>query len=59
LGGDFDGAVTTRFDAGGLVHITQALIDAGFSESEIAAVMGGNAVRVIKQGIAPAFISRQ
>ncbi len=53
LGSDFDGATTTRIDTGGLVHITQALIDIGFTESEIRAVMGGNAVRVLRQGLVP------
>ncbi len=53
LGSDFDGAVTTRFDASQIVQVTQALIDIGFTEAEIRAVMGGNALRIIKQGIEP------
>ena len=53
LGSDFDGAVTTRFDASGLAQITQALIDTGFTEAEIRAVMGLNALRVIKAGLVP------
>ena len=53
LGSDFDGAVTTRFDTSGIVQITQALMDAGFTEAEIRAVMGLNALRVIKQGLVP------
>tara|TARA_R110000824_G_scaffold3839_8_gene18370 strand:+ start:3701 stop:4936 length:1236 start_codon:yes stop_codon:yes gene_type:complete len=53
LGSDFDGAVTTRFDTSGVVQITQALLDAGFSEAEIRAVMGLNALRVIKAGMEP------
>lgn len=53
LGSDFDGAVTTRFDASGIVQITQALMDAGFTEAEIRAVMGLNALRVIKAGLVP------
>ena len=53
LGSDFDGTVTTRFDTAGLVHVTQALIDEGFSEDEIRAVMGGNAIRVIRSGLIP------
>ena len=51
--GYWDGAVTTRFDTGGLVHITQALIEAGFTEGEIRAVMGLNALRIIKAGLVP------
>ena len=42
LGSDFDGATTTPFDTTGLVQITQGLLDAGFSEQQIAAIMGGN-----------------
>ncbi len=53
LGSDFDGSVTTRFDTGQLVQVTQALMVAGFTESEIRAAMGGNALRVIGAGIVP------
>lgn len=49
LGSDFDGAVTTRFDTTRLDAITQALIDAGFSDADIAKVMGGNVFRVLMQ----------
>ena len=42
LGSDYDGATTVPFDTTGLVQITQGLLEAGFSESEIAAIMGGN-----------------
>ena len=53
LGSDYDGSVTVRFDTAGLVHVTQALMDAGFTEEEIRAVMGENAIRVIAQGLVP------
>lgn len=53
LGSDFDGATTTRFDTSGLVQITQALLDEGFAPDEVRAVMGGNALRVIRAGIVP------
>lgn len=53
LGSDYDGATTVRFDTAGLVHVTQALIDAGFSDEEIAKVMGGNALRVLSAGLVP------
>lgn len=49
LGSDFDGAVTTRFDTTRLDAITQGLIDAGFSDADIAKVMGGNVFRVLMQ----------
>jgi microsomal dipeptidase-like Zn-dependent dipeptidase len=48
LGSDFDGAVTTGFDTAGLAHVTQALIDRGFSDEEIAKVMGGNLLRLLQ-----------
>ncbi len=53
LGSDYDGATTVRFDTSKLVQVTQALIDAGFSDDEIRAAMGGNAVRVLKAGLVP------
>jgi microsomal dipeptidase-like Zn-dependent dipeptidase len=53
LGSDYDGAVTVRFDTANLVHVTQALMDEGFSEAEIRAAMGGNALRVLTQGLVP------
>ena len=52
LGSDYDGATTVRFDTSKLVQVTQALIDAGFSDDEIRAAMGGNAIRVLRAGIA-------
>jgi microsomal dipeptidase-like Zn-dependent dipeptidase len=48
LGSDFDGAVTTPFDTSGLAQVTQALLDAGLDDEQIAAVMGGNALRVLR-----------
>ena len=45
LGSDYDGTVTTVFDASELPALTQALMDAGLDESAIRAVMGENAVR--------------
>lgn len=53
LGSDYDGATTVRFDTSKLVQVTQALIDAGFSDDEIRAAMGGNAVRVLGAGLVP------
>jgi microsomal dipeptidase-like Zn-dependent dipeptidase len=53
LGSDYDGATTVRFDTSKLVQVTQALIDAGFTDAEIRAAMGGNAVRVLRAGIVP------
>jgi membrane dipeptidase len=48
LGSDFDGATKTAFDTTGLVHITQGLLEAGFSEGDVAAIMGGNVLRLLQ-----------
>ena len=53
LGSDYDGATTVRFDTSQLVQVTQALMDEGFTEAEIRATMGGNALRVIRAGLVP------
>lgn len=53
LGTDFDGAITAGYDVSHLDLITQALIDQGFSDSDIAKVMGGNVVRVMRQRLPP------
>ena len=53
LGSDFDGATTTPFDTAGLAHVTQALIDEGFTDADIAKVMGGNVLRVLKAVLPP------
>jgi membrane dipeptidase len=53
LGSDFDGAVTTGFDVSQLVVVTQALKDRGFTDEEVAKVMGGNVLRVLRAGMVP------
>lgn len=53
LGSDFDGAVPVPFDATGMVQITDALLDAGFTDDEVAMVMGGNAIRVLAETLPP------
>jgi membrane dipeptidase len=47
LGSDFDGAVTTPFDASGWSLLTDALLQEGFSQQEIRKIMGENVVRVL------------
>ena len=54
LGSDFDGGTTVAFDASQIAAVTQALLDAGFAEDDIRKVMGGNVLRVLRAGIAPA-----
>jgi microsomal dipeptidase-like Zn-dependent dipeptidase len=49
LGTDFDGTVTVPFDATGLPHLTDALLEAGFSPDEIQKIMGGNVERVLRR----------
>ena len=49
LGSDFDGAVVVPFDATGLVKITEALMDEGYSDSEIELIMGGNVFRLLRE----------
>jgi microsomal dipeptidase-like Zn-dependent dipeptidase len=51
LGSDFDGATTTVFDTTGWPVLTEALIADGFSEQEIAAILGGNVLRVLRQAL--------
>ncbi len=47
LGSDFDGTVVTPLDAAGLPELTDALLRGGFSEAEVAQVMGGNVRRLL------------
>jgi microsomal dipeptidase-like Zn-dependent dipeptidase len=42
LGSDYDGATAVLVDTGELAALTQAMLDAGFTEAEIRAVMGEN-----------------
>jgi membrane dipeptidase len=53
LGSDFDGAVTEPFDTTGLVEITEAMLDAGYSEPEIRMIMGDNVVKFLKENLPP------
>ncbi|MGB3500218.1 MAG: membrane dipeptidase [Mesorhizobium sp.] len=50
-GSDFDGAVTTPFDASGMAVLTEALIETGLSDADIGAVMGGNQVRFLMENL--------
>jgi len=51
LGSDWDGTVSVPFDAAGLVELTDALLAAGFSDEDVARVMGGNAVRLLSAAL--------
>jgi membrane dipeptidase len=47
LGSDFDGGVETPFDATGLVHIVDELLELGMSEHTIELIMGENVKRFL------------
>ncbi|HWS86333.1 MAG TPA: dipeptidase [Pyrinomonadaceae bacterium] len=49
LGSDFDGAVTEPFDTTGVVLITDALLEEGFTEEEVGLLMGGNVFRLLAE----------
>jgi membrane dipeptidase len=51
LGSDFDGAVKTPFDTTGLVEITDAMLEAGYSEQDIRMIMGENVVRFLQANL--------
>jgi membrane dipeptidase len=51
LGSDFDGAVTTPFDTTGLAEITDAMLEAGYSEQEIRMIMGENVMRFLQANL--------
>lgn len=51
LGSDYDGAILASFDASELVQVTQALMDEGFSESEIRKIMGGNLLEFLLRNL--------
>ena len=44
LGSDYDGTITTRFDASEYAVLTDRLLDAGLGEADIRAVMGENLI---------------
>ncbi len=51
LGSDYDGATSVRLDTSELAILTQNMMDQGFSEAEIRAVMGGNAARFFLENL--------
>jgi membrane dipeptidase len=51
LGSDYDGAVSAPFDTAGLVELTDALLAAGFSETEIRKIAGENTLRVLRANL--------
>ncbi len=51
LGSDFDGATTAPFDTTGLIEITDAMLEAGYSEQEVRAIMGENVMKFLKENL--------
>lgn len=51
LGSDFDGATRTVVDSTGLPLVTQALLEEGFSDAEITAIVGGNVLRLLQTAL--------
>ncbi len=51
LGSDFDGSVRTPFDSSGMALITEALINEGFSDEDVARIMGGNIVALLQNNL--------
>tara|TARA_R110002049_G_scaffold902_1_gene6539 strand:+ start:5039 stop:6202 length:1164 start_codon:yes stop_codon:yes gene_type:complete len=49
LGSDFDGAATTPIDVTGLPFLVQELMNQGFSDNEIRAIMGDNVKRFLME----------
>jgi membrane dipeptidase len=47
LGSDYDGGTTVSFDTSQLAVLTQAMLDAGLSETSVRRVLGENALRVL------------
>ncbi len=53
LGSDFDGNITTTFDASELILLTQNLLDLGLSEKQIKKVMGENMLQFLQNHLPP------
>jgi membrane dipeptidase len=47
FGSDFDGGTTVPFDATGMIDLTEALLNQGFTKSEIRKISGENTLRVL------------
>lgn len=54
LGSDFDGTVQTPFDTAGVAQITAGLLADGFTQADIAKIMGGNVLRLLQGSLPPA-----
>ena len=53
LGSDLDGALRAVIDAAGMPRIADGLLRAGVAGPDVAAVMGGNAIRLLRRALPP------
>jgi microsomal dipeptidase-like Zn-dependent dipeptidase len=51
LGSDYDGSVTVPFDTSELIVLTDEMLKANFTETEIRKVMGGNMMRFLRDNL--------
>lgn len=54
LGSDFDGATRTPFDTRGVILITDALLKTGLRADDVAKIMGGNTLDLLRRTLPPA-----
>lgn len=51
LGSDFDGVITAPFDTSGLAEITEELQNQDVPDTDIAKIMGGNTLRLLRESL--------
>ena len=51
IGSDYDGAITAPLDASGMALLTEALLKQGFVVDEVAKIMGGNVLRLLREAL--------
>ena len=51
IGSDMDGGLRSVVDSAGLPRLTEGLLRAGLSEDVVRDVVGGNAVRLLRDGL--------
>ncbi|MBL4673034.1 MAG: membrane dipeptidase [Arenicella sp.] len=51
LGSDYDGSITAGFDTSELVALTDEMLKAGFSHTQISKIMGGNMIKFLRENL--------